>query len=56
MPQEVGNKDEDKIQSYVDHPDAPLLDEDTPVYEEYLSRRSLVSKLHAEQNFMAVIS
>jgi hypothetical protein len=32
--QEVGSKDEDKSQSYYGHPDTPLLDEDTPPYEE----------------------
>jgi hypothetical protein len=32
--QEVASKDEDKMQACVDHPDAPLLDEDTPPYEE----------------------
>ena len=34
VPQQVASQDEDKIQGYVDHPDAPLLDEDTPPYEE----------------------
>jgi hypothetical protein len=34
VPQEVASKDEDKIEAYVDHPDAPLLDEDIPPYEE----------------------
>lgn len=32
--QEADSKDEDKIQGYVDHPDAPLLHEGLPPYEE----------------------
>jgi hypothetical protein len=31
---EVDSKDEDKIQGYVDHPDAPLSDEDSPLLGE----------------------
>jgi hypothetical protein len=35
--QDVASKSEDKSQRYVDHPDAPLLDEDAPPYEEVAS-------------------
>ena len=34
VPQKVATNDDDKIHGYDDNPDAPLLDEDTPPYEE----------------------